>query len=129
MGNLGSSIQQRSASHIMHRLIIIIMIFMRGGAAMEAGAKAFALFRPALHMINHPSFIHRKQCVTRSLFQFSRREREFLFLNLVLQDENENFIFQSQASRREREPRLRQFSREFLGITFIACLLIDIFKK
>ena len=61
MGNLGSSIQQRSASHIMHRfMMIMMMIFMRGGAAMEAGAKAFALFRPALHMINHPSFIHRK---------------------------------------------------------------------
>ena len=30
------------------------------------------------------------QCVTRSLFQFSRREREFLFFNLRLRDENEN---------------------------------------
>ena len=59
----------------------------------------------------------------------SRREREFLSLNLVLRDENENFFFQSRASRRERESRLRQFSREFLGIIFIACLLTDIFKK
>ena len=95
-------------------------------------------------------------CVTRSLFQFSRREREllsfdlvfetrtrisfyhsrasrrereFLSLNLVLRDENENFIFQSRASRRERESRLRQFSREFSGITFIACLMTYIFQK
>ena len=45
-----------------------------------------------------------QQCVTRSLFQFSRREREFLSFNLM-------------------------FSREFLGITSIACLLTDIFKK
>ena len=96
------------------------------------------------------------QCVTRSLFQFSRREREllsfdlvfetrtrisfshsrasrrereFLSLNLVLRDENKNFFFQSRTSRRERESRLRQFSREFSGITFFACLLTDIFKK
>ena len=69
------------------------------------------------------------QCVTRSLFQFSRREREFLSFNLVLRDENENLFFQSQASRRERESRMRQFLREFSGIIFIACLLIDIFKK
>ena len=41
----------------------------------------------------------------------SRREREFLSLNLVLRDENESFFFQSQASRRERESRLWQFSR------------------
>ena len=59
----------------------------------------------------------------------SRREREFLSLNLVLRDENENFFFQSRASRRERDSRLRQFLREFLGITSIACLLTDIFKK
>ena len=59
----------------------------------------------------------------------SRQDREFLSLNLVLRDENENFFYQSQTSRRERESRLRQFSREFSGITFIACLLTDIFKK
>ena len=47
----------------------------------------------------------------------------------MLRDENENFFYQSQTSRRERESRLRQFSREFSGITFIACLLTDIFKK
>ena len=96
------------------------------------------------------------QCVTRSLFQFSRREREllsfdlvfetrtrisfsqsrasrrereFLSLNLVLRDENENFFLQSRTSRRERELRLRNFSREFSGITFITCLLTDIFKR
>ena len=59
----------------------------------------------------------------------SRREREFLSLILVLRDENENFFFQSRTSRREWESRLRQFSREFLGITFIACLITDIFQK
>ena len=47
------------------------------------------------------------QCVTRSLFQFLRREREFLSFNLVLRDENENFFFQSQASRQEQESRLK----------------------
>ena len=46
-----------------------------------------------------------------------------------VRDENENFIFQSRASRRDRESRLRQSSREFSGIPFIACLLNDIFKK
>merc|ERR1719209_1203331 len=61
--------------------------------------------------------------------QASRRDREFLSLNLVIRDENENFFYESQTSRRERESRLRQFSREFSGITFIACLLTDIFKK
>ena len=71
---------------------------------------------------------------TRSRFfsfqsQASRRDREFLSLNLVIRDENENFFYESQTSRRERESRLRQFSREFSGITFIACLLTDIFKK
>jgi len=59
----------------------------------------------------------------------SRRDREFLPFSLMLRDENENFFYQSQTSRRERESRLRQFSREFSGITFIACLLTDIFKK
>ena len=38
-------------------------------------------------------------------------------------------FFLSRASRRERESRLRQFSREFSGITFIASLLANIFKK
>jgi len=47
----------------------------------------------------------------------------------VLRDENENFFYQSQTSRRERESRLRQFSREFSRITFIPCLMTDIFKK
>ena len=59
----------------------------------------------------------------------SRQDREFLSLNLVLRDENENFFYQSQTSRRERESRLRQFSREFSRITFIPCLMTDIFKK
>ena len=59
----------------------------------------------------------------------SRQDREFLSLNLVLRDENENFFFQSRAPRRERESRLRQFSREFSRITFIPCLMTDIFKK
>ena len=71
----------------------------------------------------------RGQCVTRSLFQFSRREQEFLSFNLVLRDKNKNFFFQSQALRRERESRLGQFSREFLRITYIALLLTNIFKK
>ena len=71
---------------------------------------------------------------TRSRISFfqshaSRQDREFLSLNLVLRDENENFFYQSQTSRRERESRLRQFSREFSRITFIACLMTDIFKK
>ena len=47
----------------------------------------------------------------------------------MLRDENENFFYQSQTSRRERESRLRQFSREFSRITFIPCLMTDIFKK
>merc|ERR1719341_2459447 len=59
----------------------------------------------------------------------SRQDREFLSLNLVLRDENENFFYQSQTSRRERKSRLRQFSREFSRITFIPCLMTDIFKK
>ena len=70
-----------------------------------------------------------RQSVTGSLFQFSRREREFLSRNLVLRDDNKNFILQSRAPRRERESRLRQFSQEFSGITFIACFFTDIFKK
>ena len=69
------------------------------------------------------------QCVTRSLFQFSRRERELLSFDLVFETRTRISFSQSRASRRERESRLRQFSREFSGITFITCLLRDIFKK
>ena len=38
-------------------------------------------------------------------------------------------FFQSRASREDQKSRLRQFSRDFLGITFIACLLTNISKK
>ena len=99
----------------------------------------YSIHKRVLYSVEHYQMT---QCVTRSLFQFSRREREFLSfnlmfetrsrifsLNLVPRDENENFFFQSQASRQERESRLRQFSREFSGIIFIAFLLTDIFKK
>ena len=67
------------------------------------------------------------QCVTKSLFQFSRRE--FLSFNLMFETRTRISFFQSRASRRERESRLGQISREFSGITFIAFLLTDIFKK
>ena len=44
-----------------------------------------------------------RQCVTRSLFQFSRREREFLSFNLMFETRTRISFFQSRASRRERE--------------------------
>ena len=66
------------------------------------------------------------QGMTRSLFQLLRREREFLSLNLVLWDAN--FFLPSRASSRDRESRFRQWSQEFLRITFIVCLLTNIFK-
>ena len=43
------------------------------------------------------------QCVTRSLFQFSRREREFLSFNLMFETRTRISFSQSRASRRERE--------------------------
>ena len=44
-----------------------------------------------------------RQCVTRSLFQFSRREREFLSSNLMFETRTRISFSQSRASRRERE--------------------------
>ena len=44
-----------------------------------------------------------KQSVTRSLFQFSRREREFLHFNLMFETGTRISFSQSRASRRERE--------------------------
>ena len=43
------------------------------------------------------------QGVTRSLFQFSRREREFLSFNLMFETRTRISFSQSRASRRERE--------------------------
>ena len=43
------------------------------------------------------------QSVTRSLFQFSRREREFLSFNLMFETGTRISFSQSRASRRERE--------------------------
>ena len=73
------------------------------------------------HGIGYPRYIQ-----TRSIFQLSKRE--FLSFNLMFRDKNENeniflsvscfemrtriSFFQSQASRRERESRLRQLSQE-----------------
>ena len=59
-----------------------------------------------------------------------RDEKENFFLSIsCFETRTRISFFQSWTSRRERESRLRQFSREFLGIIFIACLLTDIFKK
>ena len=44
-----------------------------------------------------------EQSVTRSLFQFSRREREFLSFNLMFETRTRISFSQSRASRRERE--------------------------
>ena len=57
-----------------------------------------------------------------------RRKREFLSFNLVVRDKNGNFLFQSQASRRERESRFRQLMRTLENL-ILACLIIDIFIK
>ena len=46
---------------------------------------------------------HVFQCVTRSLFQFSRQEREFLSFNLMFETRMRISFSQSRASRRERE--------------------------
>ena len=58
------------------------------------------------------------------------REREFFFsfIRMFKTRMSISFFFQSRASRRERELRLRQFLRELYKITFIACLLTYIFK-
>ena len=96
------------------------------------------------------------QCVTRSLFQFSRREREFLSFNLMFEtgtrislfqshvrDGNENFFFSiscfetrtrisffNLGLRDENENRDWDNSREnFRELHFLLFLLIDIFKK
>ena len=45
----------------------------------------------------------KRQCVTRTLFQFSRRERELLSFDLVFETRTGISFFQSRASRRERE--------------------------
>ena len=50
--------------------------------------------------------------------------REFLSLNLVLQDENENFFFQPQASRQERESSFETILARIFG-NYICCLFFD----
>ena len=59
---------------------------------------------------------------------FETRPRKMSF-NLRHRDEIEIYYLQSQTSRRERESRLRQFSREFTRIWFVACAWTDIFQK
>ena len=49
--------------------------------------------------------------------------------NLRHRDEIEIYYRQSQTSRRERESRFRQFSREFTRIWFVVCAWTDIFQK
>ena len=57
---------------------------------------------------------------------FETRPRKMSF-NLRHRDEIEIYYLQSQTSRRERESKLRQFSREFTRIWFVACVWTDIF--
>ena len=82
-------------------------------------------------------FSGKRQGVTRSLFQFSRRDREFLSFNLMFETRMRISFSQSRASRREREflfsilgfeTRTRIEIDTILGRIFwiyIYCLFID----
>ena len=87
------------------------------------------LYKPAEHSERPFSTLETRSRISSFQSHASRWDREFHSLNFVLWDENENFYYQSQTSRRERESRLRQISREFSRITFIACLMTGIFQE
>ena len=59
---------------------------------------------------------------------FETRPRKMSF-NLRHRDRIEIYYLQSQTLRRERESRLRQFSREFTRIWFVVCVWTNIFLK